>query len=122
MKAVKSRDHEEGRAELLGAPGVAPWPYAFMDQLRPFKGLHAHEGRAEKGGGEHQRGGLLPVAAVSEVDRHRHCAAAADEDEGHDRDRSAEHTSELQSLMRNSYAVFCLKTKCNNRSSAPDTN
>src|SRR3546814_4033964 len=54
MKAVKSRDHEEGRAELLGAPGVAPWPYAFMDQLRPFKGLHAHEGRAEKGGGEHQ--------------------------------------------------------------------
>src|SRR3546814_7480875 len=30
------------------------------------------------------------------------------------RDRSEEHTSELQSLMRNSYAVFCLtkhKTK-----------
>src|SRR3546814_10804732 len=25
--------------------------------------------------------------------------------------RSAEHTSELQSLMRNSYAVFCLKQK-----------
>src|SRR3546814_10096381 len=25
--------------------------------------------------------------------------------------RSAEHTSELQSLMRTSYAVFCLKTK-----------
>src|SRR3546814_10736768 len=24
--------------------------------------------------------------------------------------RSEEHTSELQSLMRNSYAVFCLKT------------
>src|SRR3546814_8360873 len=24
---------------------------------------------------------------------------------------SEEHTSELQSLMRNSYAVFCLKTK-----------
>src|SRR3546814_13747319 len=28
--------------------------------------------------------------------------------------RSEEHTSELQSLMRNSYAVFCLKKK-NNR-------
>src|SRR3546814_2366260 len=27
------------------------------------------------------------------------------------RDRSEEHTSELQSLMRISYAVFCLKTK-----------
>src|SRR3546814_2127846 len=28
--------------------------------------------------------------------------------------RSEEHTSELQSLMRISYAVFCLKTKHNN--------
>src|SRR3546814_3469031 len=28
-------------------------------------------------------------------------------------DRSEEHTSELQSLMRNSYAVFCLKKKQN---------
>src|SRR3546814_4393107 len=28
--------------------------------------------------------------------------------------RSEEHTSELQSLMRNSYAVFCLKKKTNN--------
>src|SRR3546814_10600706 len=27
--------------------------------------------------------------------------------------RSEEHTSELQSLMRTSYAVFCLKTKNN---------
>src|SRR3546814_9296499 len=33
-----------------------------------------------------------------------------------DRDwgRSEEHTSELQSLMRNSYAVFCLKKTNNN--------
>src|SRR3546814_12679994 len=29
--------------------------------------------------------------------------------------RSEEHTSELQSLMRISYAVFCLKKKKNNR-------
>src|SRR3546814_1094083 len=29
-------------------------------------------------------------------------------------DRSEEHTSELQSLMRNSYAVFCLKKKNTN--------
>src|SRR3546814_7394713 len=29
----------------------------------------------------------------------------------HDRARSEEHTSELQSLMRISYAVFCLKKK-----------
>src|SRR3546814_5292455 len=30
-----------------------------------------------------------------------------------DRERSEEHTSELQSLMRISYAVFCLKKKKN---------
>src|SRR3546814_9150282 len=30
-------------------------------------------------------------------------------------DRSEEHTSELQSLMRISYAVFCLKQKTNTR-------
>src|SRR3546814_3635408 len=33
-----------------------------------------------------------------------------------DRDRSEEHTSELQSLMRISYAVFCLKKKKNTAS------
>src|SRR3546814_2830523 len=33
------------------------------------------------------------------------------EAEGLDRIRSEEHTSELQSLMRISYAVFCLKKK-----------
>src|SRR3546814_7206783 len=32
-----------------------------------------------------------------------------------DRDRSEEHTSELQSLMRYSYAVFCLKKQKNTR-------
>src|SRR3546814_7191624 len=31
----------------------------------------------------------------------------------HDAQRSEEHTSELQSLMRISYAVFCLKKKIN---------
>src|SRR3546814_4655109 len=31
-------------------------------------------------------------------------------------DRSEEHTSELQSLMRISYAVFCLKKKINDYS------
>src|SRR3546814_1343651 len=32
-----------------------------------------------------------------------------------DEKRSEEHTSELQSLMRISYAVFCLKKKNNNQ-------
>src|SRR3546814_2813868 len=39
-----------------------------------------------------------------EPDRRFFVAYATDPD-----DRSEEHTSELQSLMRNSYAVFCLK-------------
>src|SRR3546814_3768228 len=35
----------------------------------------------------------------------------------HTLNRSEEHTSELQSLMRNSYAVFCLKKKTNKKTS-----
>src|SRR3546814_9499420 len=49
------------------------------------------------------------AAHVGEVDLERdHLAPAAGL-------RSEEHTSELQSLMRISYAVFCLKKKKNNR-------
>src|SRR3546814_10440918 len=36
---------------------------------------------------------------------------AVDQSFRHPDFRSEEHTSELQSLMRNSYAVFCLKQK-----------
>src|SRR3546814_8740117 len=36
-------------------------------------------------------------------------------------DRSEEHTSELQSLMRTSYAVFCLKKKKKNRQPEQNT-
>src|SRR3546814_5697946 len=35
--------------------------------------------------------------------------------------RSEEHTSELQSLMRNSYAVFCLKKKTKQTTHTTDT-
>src|SRR3546814_6668997 len=35
--------------------------------------------------------------------------------------RSEEHTSELQSLMRSSYAVFCLKTKKTNQKNTTTT-
>src|SRR3546814_3196476 len=36
--------------------------------------------------------------------------------------RSEEHTSELQSLMRISYAVFCLKKKTGDSTKKPPTN
>src|SRR3546814_10516387 len=38
------------------------------------------------------------------------------------RDRSEEHTSELQSLMRISYAVFCLKKKHTNTTTSHERN
>src|SRR3546814_10505696 len=46
-----------------------------------------------------------------------HSQQCHDGDRRHDgnRSRSEEHTSELQSLMRISYAVFCLKKKKNNK-------
>src|ERR1044071_10385178 len=45
--------------------------------------------------------------------RHPHLQpiAQGNEDERHDDDRSEEHTSELQSRVDISYAVFCLKKK-----------
>src|SRR3546814_4021017 len=48
----------------------------------------------------HQRGDLLVGVALGVV-QPQHAAGV----------RSEEHTSELQSLMRISYAVFCLKKK-----------
>src|SRR3546814_9849037 len=52
------------------------------------------------------------VEAVVAVERRADDASLADGGEA--LERSEEHTSELQSLMRNSYAVFCLKKKNKN--------
>src|SRR3546814_5736344 len=58
---------------------------------------------------QHRHAGLTDCLAVARRARSRAdgwapaCARASD--------RSEEHTSELQSLMRISYAVFCLKKK-----------
>src|SRR3546814_1217435 len=41
----------------------------------------------------------------------RRRGATEEEDQALEAERSEEHTSELQSLMRISYAVFCLKKK-----------
>src|SRR3546814_4461096 len=60
-----------------------------------------------------------PACEILEPDRARHAPIAvsrhgeareAEIGNGH-QERSEEHTSDLQSLMRNSYAVFCWKTK-----------
>src|SRR3546814_1095606 len=53
-----------------------------------------------------QPGGTIPGGAGLDALGHRGHAELAGE-----ANRSEEHTSELQSLMRISYAVFCLKKK-----------
>src|SRR3546814_2311532 len=51
-----------------------------------------------------QPGGSITTRKVTRAEMNSSAMAAA-------LDRSEEHTSELQSLMRISYAVFCLKKK-----------
>src|SRR3546814_3487399 len=70
------------------------------------------DGREEGAGGtdrdDHQEGvriGLQPLGDVDAERRHQQRRGGIVDD------RSEEHTSELQSLMRISYAVFCLKKK-----------
>src|SRR3546814_7922960 len=84
-----------------------------------FEKMRAQAGRAffqkfdvlaGAGGGNrahHERQGENNVAGNDEPQADAKIAHAAE----HDDDRSEEHTSELKSLMRISYAVFCLKKK-----------
>src|SRR3546814_6179721 len=66
-----------------------------------------------------QKGHDSGHAVLGPAEEMRH--SGRDDEEGKQRQqrhigkiRSEEHTSELQSLMRISYAVFCLKKKTNN--------
>src|SRR3546814_9993120 len=74
---------------------------------QPCREIHAALGRELFGEvvvgalGRDRHKGLLPIKGARRVDLDR-CADGV---------RSEEHTSELQSLMRISYAVFCLQTK-----------
>src|SRR3546814_4676196 len=75
------------------------------------------ERRDEQAGGDHEPQRAEPggpkthrAAPGRRHDSSNDPIAAVGQQQAH-RDRSEEHTSELQSLMRNSYAVFCLKKK-----------
>src|SRR3546814_1704604 len=50
------------------------------------------------------------------------CSKTRDHADYDDRIRSEEHTSELQSLMRNSYAAFCLKKQKKHNIQIPTNN
>src|SRR3546814_3781561 len=73
------------------------------DTLFPYTTLFRSEGA--------QRLGRVTREAFDDVGQHREVAVADHPAEGDHAVRSEEHTSELQSLMRISYAVFCLKKK-----------
>src|SRR3546814_8199582 len=60
--------------------------------------VHSHDGTF-----------VLPLIAID-----REASDVAEVATPNSADRSEEHTSELQSLMRSSYAVFCLKKKKSN--------
>src|SRR3546814_7407168 len=64
--------------------------------------------------GEVVSGSPVTGAAIGAVGGAIVGAATDDDDDHHHRRRSEEHTSELQSLMRISYAVFCLNKKNTN--------
>src|SRR3546814_1750569 len=70
------------------------FPYTTLFRSRPIRISTVLEDHVEIRLPEHRE------AAYRRRSRHRH-----------QRRRSEEHTSELQSLMRISYAVFCLKKK-----------
>src|SRR3546814_7263376 len=82
------------------------------DTLFPYTTLFRStaQGMVAAAGAGTRRAGDARVCARAGADhrqvRARRTAAGGDRDH-----RSEEHTSELQSLMRISYAVFCLKKK-----------
>src|SRR3546814_5714129 len=87
------------------------FPYTTLFRSRYGEGCRRHrlqpgkrDLRQGRGG---QAGGKLGEARSDRLDRGMQKGDDGDADGG----RSEEHTSELQSLMRISYAVFCLKKK-----------
>src|SRR3546814_7402940 len=81
------------------------------DTLFPYTTLFRSENRAPAIGRVrhlHQREGHRQPGRLDDAAQHREIALGLVEIGDA---RSEEHTSELQSLMRISYAVFCLKKK-----------
>src|SRR3546814_7892568 len=71
-------------------------------------GSHSHRGTEAEPAASVSRRVIQQTLAAAHLPGIR---AACRAPQRHPNRRSEEHTSELQSLMRNSYAVFCLKKK-----------
>src|SRR3546814_10461837 len=77
------------------------FPYTTLFRSPARKDWRGHDGRQEGARGSKRR----------YRSRNRRTARQGSCDRAEEVERSEEHTSELQSLMRISYAVFCLKKK-----------
>src|SRR3546814_7308089 len=91
-------NHEHDRERYAGEPQHCVPSEQFShdrrEQCGKYRARIAHSGYAH-------RFSLMLGRIPARCEGQRHCKAG----------RSEEHTSELQSLMRISYAVFCLKKK-----------
>src|SRR3546814_4235530 len=95
----------EAQREIVETPGMA-----CEQRLDPDRLARAPEDRADQPARQMHRGDdrlaeigrILRLLAIDRVEQAGRAPASQ---------RSEEHTSELQSLMRHSYAVFCLKKK-----------
>src|SRR3546814_1889953 len=101
--------------------------------MRPYDSAvvcHQHPSGHALGRGRASLESSLPRGAgvhataphCSDMGSHGPGVVRHDEHGNHPTGRSEEHTSELQSLMRISYAVFCLKKKNYNKNTYKDTN
>src|SRR3546814_6443725 len=88
------------RLQLERVMGIEPTLSAWEAEVLPLN--YTRTGRQS-----------MPAARVMAIRDGRPAAGSAGKSEGPARghSRSEEHTSELQSLMRISYDVFCLKKK-----------
>src|SRR3546814_8694889 len=94
LGAARVKDHREREAEA----DIEDRPHGGEDPARRRDRRQVERGE--------------PAIAIAAVRQKPH--QAADQNDGRngdERPRSEEHTSELQSLMRISYAVFCLNNK-----------
>src|SRR3546814_5401365 len=97
---VAADDGSRGRLEVVAADrGVDQ--QADLVRVDAGVGQRLHAGERRRIGGQHAF--VPPAPGVDAGDVLEHV--------GLDAARSDEHTSELQSLMRISYDVFCLKKK-----------
>src|SRR3546814_6030786 len=90
------------RSKLIGKDVAAA--YKLTDKSARSNALNAARAKAKE---QFVADGLEPQAVMAGIKLVKKLEAEIV--------RSEEHTSELQSLMRNSYAVFCLKKKKKNK-------